>query len=98
MKKITIFGFLFLILFNSCNADKKIRKNNIEGTNLNASYQTNNDLKSIYNSIDTTSITLIIDKKKIEKSKINLVLETLNKQNYSVNVDRENRIIELIKN
>ncbi|WP_026712788.1 hypothetical protein [Flavobacterium daejeonense] len=97
MKKKSIFGFLFLILFYSCNVNKNIKKNKIEGINLDANFRTNNDLKTIYNSIDTTSTTFIIDKRKIEKSKIRLVLDTLNMQKYSINIDKKNRIIEMTK-
>lgn len=91
MKTTIIFRFLFLILLNSCNANK----DKIKAINLDANNQSNNYIRSIYNSIDTTETTFIIDKQKIKKSKIKSILDTLNTKNYIINVDRKNRIIEM---
>lgn len=78
------------------NKIEKIEKiENIESISLDASHIPNNEFKLIYNSKDTISTTLIINKKVIKKSKVKSVLDTIKMQNYRVNVDKEKRTIEL---
>ena len=97
MKYLYIISFILIIVLNSCNVNKKIIRNkNIYGRSLDANQAPNNELKLIYNSKDTIPTTFIINKKIVEKSKVKLVLDTLQMQNYIINVNKENRTIELI--
>lgn len=97
MKYLYIISFIVIIVLNSCNVNKKIIRNkNIYGRSLDANQAPNNELKLIYNSKDTIPTTFIINKKIVEKSKVKLVLDTLQMQNYIINVNKENRTIELI--
>ena len=97
MKKTSILSFIIIIVLFSCNSNKKIIKNeNIYGSSLEANHIPNNEFKLIYNSKDTIPTTFITNKKIIEKSKVKLVLDTLQMQNYIINVNKEKRTIELI--
>ena len=82
---------------SSCDTTKKAKQNeNINGISLGANHVPNNEFKLIYNSTDTISTTFIVNKKTIEKSKVKSVLDTLQMQNYIINVNKQNRTIELI--
>lgn len=100
MKKIIKICFVNILFIYSCNINKKnieIKKNeNYKGVSLDAKHNSNKEFKLVYNSVDTISTTLIINKKTIEKTKIKSVLDTLKMQNYIINVDKEKRLIELI--
>ncbi len=97
MKKTYILSFISIIIFSSCDTTKKVKQNeNISNINLGANHIPNNEFKLIYNSTDTISTTYIINKITIEKSKIKSVLDTLQMQNYIINVNKEKRTIELI--
>jgi hypothetical protein len=100
MKKLIKISVINIIFIYSCNTNQKIieiKKNeSFEGISLDAKHNTNNEFKLVYNSVDTISTTLIINKKTIEKTKIKSVLDTLKMQNYIINVDKQKRIIELI--
>jgi len=86
-----------IFFFTSCQVNKKIKKNeNLNGISLEANHIANNEFKLVYNSLDTISTTLIINKKVIEKSKVKSVLDTIKLQKYRVDVNKEKRIIELI--
>jgi len=96
MKKISLLIIVLITLY-SCRSNKNIKNNDtIDGISLEANHISNNEFKLIYNSTDTISTTLIVNKTKIEKSKVKSVLDTLKMQNYFVNIDREKRVIELI--
>ena len=104
MKKIMTYCIMFYYILISCNSNKKItgtnkidKIENIESISLDANHIPNNEFKLVYNSKDTISTTLIINKKVIEKSKVKSVLDTIKMQNYRVNVDKEKRTIELTK-
>jgi hypothetical protein len=99
MKKIILLSVLAMMTFYSCQVNKKIKKTEINNAiNLDANHIPNNEFKLVYNSIDTISTTLIINKKTIEKSKVKSILDTIKMQNYKINVDKQKRIIELISN
>jgi len=96
MKKISLLIIVLITLY-SCRSNKNIKNNDtIDGISLEANHISNNEFKLIYNSTDTISTTLIVNKTKIEKSKVKSVLDTLKMQNYFFNIDREKRVIELI--
>lgn len=102
MKKIIIYCFLYSFVLISCKSNRQATKTNkiekienIESISLDASHIPNNEFKLVYNSKDTISTTLIINKKVIKKSKVKSVLDTIKMQNYRVNVDKEKRTIEL---
>lgn len=98
MKKIFLLSIMALISFNSCQLNKKVNQTKIiNGKNLDANHISNNEFRLVYYSIDTISTTLIINKKIIEKSKVKSVLDTINIQNYKINVDKLKRNIELTK-
>lgn len=79
------------------SSQQKDKKNeNLNGISLEANHIANNEFKLVYNSLDTISTTLIINKKVIEKSKVKSVLDTIKLQKYRVDVNKEKRIIELI--
>ena len=97
MKQIIfILSFTTIIIVSSCDATKKVKQNENDGISLGANHVPNNEFKVIYNSTDTISTTFIINKKTIEKSKVKSVLDTLQMQNYIINVNKQNRTIELI--
>ena len=99
MKKILLYITLFLFFLTSCKVNKKIKENeNFKGISLDANHIPNNEFKLVYNSKDTISTTLIVNKKVIEKSKVKSVLDTIKMQNYRVNIDKEKRTIELTSN
>lgn len=105
MKKVIIYCFLYSFILISCKSNKKVAETNkiekienIEGISLDANHISNNGFKLIYNSIDTISTILIVDKKVIEKSKVRSVLDTIKMQNYRVNVYKDKKTIELTKN
>ena len=105
MRKVFIYSSLFSFSLFSCRSNKLIKEtniidknSNIEGISLDANHVPDNEFKLVYNSIDTISTILIIDKKVIEKSKVRSVLDTIKIQNYRVNVNKDKRTIELTKN
>jgi hypothetical protein len=105
MKKVIIYCFLCSYILISCKSNKQVTETNkiekienIEGISLDANHISNNEFKLVYNSIDTISTILIIDKKIIEKSKVRFVMDTIKMQNYRVNVNKDKRTIELSKN
>ena len=105
MKKVIIYSFLCSYILISCKSNKQVTETNkiekienIEGISLDANHISNNEFKLVYNSIDTISTILIIDKTIIEKSKVRLVMDTIKMQNYTVNVNKDKRTIELTKN
>ena len=100
-----IYCFFYSFILISCKSNKKVTETNkikkienIESISLDANHVPNNEFKLIYNSIDTISTILIIDKKVIEKSKVRSVLDTIKMQNYRVFVGKDKRTIELTKN
>lgn len=100
MKKKILLWIIFTQIMLSCSIDKKVIKynNDFKSVNLDANHASNDKFRLLYNSLDTTSTTLIVNKKVIEKSNIKHVLDTLNVKNFKINVDKKQRIIEFIKN
>ncbi len=97
MKKIVVVFAMAMITFYACKVNNKIEKTEINNAiNLDANHIPNNEFKLVYNSTDTISTTLIINKKTIEKSKVKSILDTIKMQNYKINVDKQKRTIELI--
>lgn len=96
MKNLYILSIITFIILYSCNTNKKAKQNEkLNSLSLEANHVPNNEFKLIYNSTDTISTTLIINNKTIEKSKVRLVLDTLQMQNYIINVNKVERKIEL---
>ncbi len=98
MKTIFLLSIMALFFFNACQINKKTKEPQIiNSVNLNANHILNNEFKLVYNSIDTISTTFFINKKIIEKSKVNSVLDTLKIENYKINVDKQKRTIEFTR-
>jgi hypothetical protein len=97
MKK-NIFTLLILVLIQqSCIGNKTFRESDYQAqVNLDANNRENTEIKSIYNSIIKNEATLLINKKKIPNEQVQAVLDTLTADNYTMNVNKNERIIELI--
>ena len=103
MKKIIlIFGLVIL----GCKSNNIIKNENTQNTiaididtigkiDLDANHLNNNEVKLIYNSIDTISTTLKINNKIIPKKEMRTVLDTIKMQNYIVEINKKNRKIIL---
>ncbi|TXD80808.1 hypothetical protein ESY86_19930 [Subsaximicrobium wynnwilliamsii] len=103
MKKIILI-LVFAILSCKSNNIKNTEKtenanildlDTISKIDLDANHLNNNEVQLIYNSIDTISTTLIINKEIISKKEMKAVLDTIRMQNYIVKIDKKGRKIIL---
>lgn len=107
MKKKIISGILLFMLLFSCDVSKTVNEGKVnsivldekkvKGISLDANHRSNDEIRLVYNSIDTISTKLIINNQIIERSKIKGILDTIKFQNYFIDINKEKRIIEMIK-
>jgi len=100
--KICKYVIIISIIFFSCKSKKtddfllsdKFKIKNNDEIYLDANHISENDFKSIYNSIKISDMSLIIDDEKISKDKMLSVFDTINFENYSTEINKkENQII-----
>lgn len=97
MTKYFFLGSTLLMITISCkSSDSNMLTNNATEINLDANNRENTEIKSIYNSIVKNDAILLINKKKIPNEQVQAVLDTLTVDNYTMNVNKNEGIIELI--